>query len=143
MKLFVEGKEAKTGGRMYDNGKYTAIVYQRGEMTELSIRRNDRKPIMDWRDMQWIKNQLLGPEIEAVQIFPAESRLMDTANQYYLWAFPAGYIIPFGFEHRTVSQNISLTVDSPSVQRPFVEHVRPADLAEQEAFQRQVIEENT
>ena len=84
MKLFVEGKEAKTGGRMHYNDRYTAIVYQRGEMTELSIRRNDRKPSMDWRDMQWIKNQLLGPEIEAVQIFPAESRLMDAANQYYL-----------------------------------------------------------
>ena len=84
MKLFVEGKEAKTGGRRQYNDRYTAIVYQRGEMTELSIRRNDRKPSMDWRDMQWIKNQLLGPEIEAVQIFPAESRLMDAANQYYL-----------------------------------------------------------
>jgi hypothetical protein len=53
----------------------------------LSIKRIDKEPIMDWRDLQTIKNQLAGPEIEAIQVFPAESRLVDTSNQYHLWAF--------------------------------------------------------
>jgi hypothetical protein len=42
---------------------------------------------MDWRDLQAIKNQLCGDEAEAIQLFPAESRVVDTANQYHLWVF--------------------------------------------------------
>jgi hypothetical protein len=53
----------------------------------LSIKRNDKAPIMDWRDLQDIKNKLVGPEHEAIQLFPAESRCVDSANQYHLWAF--------------------------------------------------------
>lgn len=56
-------------------------------LVHLSIRRLDRKPVRDWRDLQRIKNQLLGAECEAIEIFPAESRLIDTANQYHLWGF--------------------------------------------------------
>lgn len=53
----------------------------------LSIKRNDKAPIMDWRDLQDIKNKLCGVECEAIQLFPAESRCVDSANQYHLWAF--------------------------------------------------------
>lgn len=52
----------------------------------LSIKRNDKEPILDWRDMQDIKNKLIGPEHEMVQLFPAESRLVDSANQYHFFA---------------------------------------------------------
>jgi hypothetical protein len=37
--------------------------------------------VHDWRDLQRIKNQLVGPECEAVELYPAESRKVDTANQ--------------------------------------------------------------
>jgi hypothetical protein len=52
----------------------------------LSIKRLDKEPIMDWRDLQAIKSQLCGAEAEALQLFPAESRVVDTANQYHLFA---------------------------------------------------------
>jgi hypothetical protein len=55
----------------------------------LSIKRFDRGPVRDWRHLQQIKNEVVGPEAEAFEIFPAESRLVDTANQYHLWAIPA------------------------------------------------------
>lgn len=51
----------------------------------LSIKRLDKEPCRDWRDFQAIKNQLVGPECEGVELFPAESRLIDTSNQYHLW----------------------------------------------------------
>lgn len=72
-------------------------------MLHLSIKRIDRKPIHDWRDLQQIKNEFVGEECEAVEIYPAESRLVDTANQYHLWCFmdPAQRI-PFGFGERFV-----------------------------------------
>jgi hypothetical protein len=64
----------------------------------LSIKRSDKEPIHDWRDLQEIKNQLVGTENEAIEIYPAESRCVDTANQYHLWVFAdPEYRIPFGF----------------------------------------------
>jgi hypothetical protein len=69
----------------------------------LSIHRLSREPCRDWRDLQRIKNQLLGEECEAVELYPAESRLVDSANEYHLigcsdptWRFP------FGFTERLV-----------------------------------------
>ena len=51
----------------------------------LSIKRHDREPISDWRVMQDIKTSLLGPDHEAMELYPAESRVVDLANQYHLW----------------------------------------------------------
>ena len=74
------------------------------EVTWISIRRIDREPIHDWRDLQRIKNDIAGPESEAMELYPAESRLMDTANQYHLFAFPEGeeHRFPIGFPMRAV-----------------------------------------
>lgn len=57
------------------------------EVWHLSFKRHDREPMNDWREMQEIKNLLCGRETEAVQVYPKESRLMDTSNQYHLFAF--------------------------------------------------------
>jgi hypothetical protein len=72
-------------------------------MVHLSIKRIDRKPIDEnhWRILQEIKNCIIGTNHEAVEIYPNEDRLMDTANQYHLWClaypdllFPFGYMTP-------------------------------------------------
>jgi hypothetical protein len=73
-------------------------------MIHLNIRRRDGKPILrDWRHFQRIKNELIGEECEAVEIYPAESRLNDTSNKYHLWCFadPA-FRLPFGMTRRDV-----------------------------------------
>lgn len=71
------------------------------EMLHLSIKRRDREVIHDWRDLQRIKNALVGEEHEAVELYPAESRLTDTANQYHLWVLTdPGVRFPFGFQDR-------------------------------------------
>lgn len=68
------------------------------DMVWLSIRRQDREAIHDWRHFQAIKNQLVGEECEGCELFPAESRVVDTANQYHLWCFKhPGVTFPFGF----------------------------------------------
>ena len=69
-------------------------------MIHLSIRNADRSARHDWRDFQRIKNQLAGPEWEAVEIYPAESRLVDAANQYHLWCFQ--FTFGIGFARRLV-----------------------------------------
>lgn len=59
----------------------------------IQVCRADGGSVFDWRDLQQIKNKVVGPEWEAVELFPAESRLKDPSNARYLWARKA----PFGF----------------------------------------------
>jgi len=93
-------------------------------MTYLSIKRRDKRHIRDWRDFQRIKNEIVGPEAEGIEIFPAESRLTDTCNQYHMWVFPPGHKLPFGFEGRVVGEN----PPDGAVQRPFQAGERPPDI---------------
>ena len=74
----------------------------KGKCDYLSIKTIDKKPIHDWRELQQIKNELCGEDREALEIYPSEHRLVDTANQYHLWVFPKGLQIPFGFTHREI-----------------------------------------
>lgn len=60
----------------------------------LQICRADGGSVFDWRHLQEIKNVVLGDEWEAVEIFPAESRLKDPSNARYLWA--SSRRLPFG-----------------------------------------------
>lgn len=93
-------------------------------MTHLSIKRRDKQTVRRWRDLQRVKNEVLGPEVEAVEIFPAESRLVDTANQYHLYALPRGMRFPFGYKDRLVMEGGGMG----AVQEPFEPDERPADL---------------
>jgi hypothetical protein len=53
----------------------------------LSIKRLNKNPIHDWRDLQAIKNALVGHQYEAIELYPASDRVVDTANQMHLWVF--------------------------------------------------------
>lgn len=119
-------------GKLYSNDVYTVLVKElapgsrdnrtAAEIVWLSIKRNDKEPIHDWRDLQAIKNMLVGPECEGVELFPAESRLVDTANQYHLWVFKNPKVgFHFGFnEGRHVDDENTL---SNGKQRKFKEEV--------------------
>lgn len=73
-------------------------------MFELTIRRMDREAGMDWRHVQLIKNQLVDPECEMVELYPAESRLRDSANQYWYYGFNNPKVrFPFGMFGRVVN----------------------------------------
>jgi hypothetical protein len=88
------------------------------QMKWLSIKRLDRAPIGEerFRDFQRIKNELVGKECEAVELYPAESRLVDTANQYHLWVIAEpGQMFPFGFGERLTSYKEKV---GGAVQRP-------------------------
>jgi hypothetical protein len=88
---------------MWLNNVFQVAAYDCGELVHLSIKRRDRRLVRDWRLLQWIKNELVGPECEAVELFPAESRLVDGADQWHLWVVkdPA-FRFPFGFSDRLV-----------------------------------------
>ena len=127
-------KVAAAGDLVFLNSRYQVdLTYHRdhpwGLMAELSIKTRDKQAHHDWRDLQRIKNELLGPEWEGVEVYPAESRLVDTANQYYLWCFEK-FRFPFGFQERVVAEGAWKN----SVQRPFDHGARPADCLTAEAW---------
>jgi hypothetical protein len=111
---------------MWHNDRYVVFVDRTPDndlmpgMMHLSIRRQDRKAVRDWRDFQRIKNQLAGPEREAIELYPAESRVVDTANQFHLWVLPEGQCAPAGwFGQRLVHSEADPV--SGAVQRPMDE----------------------
>ena len=68
-------------------------------MKQLSIRRIDRKVIRDWRHLQQVKNDIFSNENEAVELYPAASRVVDTANSYHLFVIvEPGVKFPFGWD---------------------------------------------
>lgn len=98
--------------------KQPALEKSWPDMIWLSIKRRDRAPIHDWRDLQRIKNDLVGPENEGLELYPAESRVQDGANQYHLWVFADPKVkVPVGWQ--------GMKHDGPSIfgetQRKFEE----------------------
>ncbi|MEQ1761608.1 MAG: hypothetical protein ABL984_00550 [Pyrinomonadaceae bacterium] len=95
-------------GDCFKNDLYTVF---RREISpgavHLSIRRNDREAAKDWRDFQRIKNELAGPEWEGLELYPAESRLVDAANQYHLWC--VSQRIEIGFDERCVTDEATIS----------------------------------
>ena len=59
----------------------------------LGITAADESAKHDWRDFQRIKNDIAGAEWEAVELYPAESRLIDPSNRFYLWCVPKGVFL--------------------------------------------------
>lgn len=66
----------------------------------LIVRRRDGRPIRSWTHFQQIKNELIGPQCEAVELYPAERNLVDAKDHYHLWAFTSPeHNFGIGFEH--------------------------------------------
>ena len=119
--------------KIYLNNLYQVAVYEHEETEHfpaywhLSIKRVDRSAKHDWRHLQRIKNELCGIENEGVELYPAESRLVDTANQFHLWVFCNPTMrFQFGFTERAVSEGDVMGV----IQRRFPRTAVPVDCEE-------------
>jgi len=70
---------------------------------QINIRRRDGAAMVrDWRHFQQIKNEVVGPEREAIEVYPAESRKVDTCNKHHLWVLPEGQCVPTNWNERDV-----------------------------------------
>ena len=114
---------------VFVNKKYTVAArpHSKGEVLWLSIRRNDRKRIDDWRDVQLVKNEIAGPESDAFQIFPKESRLKDGANQYHLYCLPEGETIPCGMSEGRAVTDLNNKEERDSFRREAEQEGIPAE----------------
>jgi hypothetical protein len=89
------------------NNRYGIHVYRRKAILRsgsvalhLNIRRQDGGIDFPWYDLQRIKNEIVGPEYVAIEIFPAESELVDQANARHLFVLPLGEPSPFTIRGR-------------------------------------------
>ncbi len=79
--------------QVFQNPKYVVQIFNDRKVIgrparQVMIRRSDSAPIYSWSDMQRIKNEIFGEEVEALQMFPKESELVDVANLYWMWVLP-------------------------------------------------------
>lgn len=120
--------------KIWLNGRYKVWIYENvlrhgqwPRMHWLSIKRRDQEPIREWRDLQRIKNDLIGEQCEGVELFPAESRLVDASNQYHMFVFADSKArFPFGYTQR----GVALPHDDGSKQAPFEKEPEDAATAE-------------
>lgn len=102
------GQRGRNGVEYWENYVYEVTVrryatgwpFGGGEYIQLGIASHDGEARHDWRDFQRIKNDVCGPNWEAIEIYPSEERLIDPSNYYMLWCAP---FIPVGmFVARTI-----------------------------------------
>lgn len=94
--------------------------YQLPTVVHLSIKRLDQTTLRDWRHLQRIKNEVVGPDCQGFEVFPPERYLVDNANQWHLWVFAdPGFALPIGFAERLVIDDEEVSERWGAVQRPF------------------------
>lgn len=115
------------GSAMFGNDYYMVIVSRMDSTPDgdgflhLSIKNVDNAPIRDWRHFQRIKDELVGQDREAIELYPRRGRVVDEANQYHLWVMPAGFEIQIGYRDGQVCDADIANRPQFSKQRPFGE----------------------
>lgn len=83
----------------YVNNRYSVQVSfvstAVGKVTHFWIRHHAGEMPRSWMDMQRIKNELAGSDATAVEVFPPQAELVDSANMAHLWVYPADFVMPF------------------------------------------------
>lgn len=82
---FVSKMVADEPTRMFRSAVHQVSVYDDPYCVHLSFKRNSRQPILSLTDYYVILHQFELPIGYAFELFPAESRVVDTANQYHLY----------------------------------------------------------
>lgn len=89
--------------RFVANERYSVQFFEQssrwGKITHLLIRRHDQGKGLPWAHKQRIKNELVGEDRTAVEVFPSAKNLIDDADVYHLWVLPPDFDLPFGI-HR-------------------------------------------
>lgn len=112
----------------FRNNKYNGWLWEFEDGScHVSFKRNDRAAARDWREFMAIKNDLVGLDREAVEIYPSEFNLVDAANEYHLWIYPRGFMCEMGFEESEILEGYNghdhaeyrMTGKSGATQREF------------------------
>ncbi|WP_215239304.1 DUF7694 domain-containing protein [Dyadobacter helix] len=84
--------------RCFRNNRYTVMIDDQckvstGTAIRAMVQSHLNLPIQNhWSEMQRIKNVIFGPETTAIEYYPAESRLENRENIYWMWVFNDGLL---------------------------------------------------
>jgi hypothetical protein len=84
--------------RAFRNNRYTVMIYDNcktthGTAIQVLIQNHFDEPIKNhWGEIQRIKNEIFGPEVMAIEYYPAESELINDHNIYWIFIYPQGVI---------------------------------------------------
>ncbi|MBU0491772.1 MAG: hypothetical protein KKA73_03360 [Chloroflexi bacterium] len=67
-----------------------------GTIRHLKVWRHDGRDGIPWDDLQAIKDEMLGEETLAIEVFPPADLLVNEVNTRHLWEVPDPGLIPFG-----------------------------------------------
>lgn len=118
------------GGMIYHNSRYQ-VYLQRFSSQDggpdaiyLFFQRIDQNQLIPYRDKMRVKDELVHPECEAIELFPARSRVSSLISGCALWIIDDPvYRFPFGFSRRVVTD---IALDG-AVQEPWLPEERPLD----------------
>ena len=72
---------------------------QHGPLRHLRVQRRDGRDGITWDTLQRIKDDVLGTDVVAVEIYPAQENLVNEINARHLWEVPTE-LIDFGLGRR-------------------------------------------
>ena len=105
------------------------------EVIWLSMKALDDSARHDWREFQWIKNELCGEDWEGFELYPSEERLIDSVNQFHLWCLAPPARVPIGWWGRSVVEENTTKYGS---QRKWEPTMRPDDLISEEDMEKKI-----
>lgn len=86
-------KESRFAGlkRMYRYSSlgtdYTITYSEIDKYIHIRIHRDDSGTVFHWMDIQEIKNQLLGENKIAIQVYPRSDQLVNNGNTCHIWSW--------------------------------------------------------
>lgn len=89
----MQSKRPKDPSFRYWNSRYRVTVTEAKQSLlkckcwKMLIIRADQSAHHDYRDYQRIKDDIFGPEAEALELYPARSREVDPSNAFILYVF--------------------------------------------------------
>lgn len=70
-----------------------------GWVRHLRVQRNDGNDGITWDELQAVKDEFLGADCQAVEIYPQADELVNETNLRHLWEVPAHIYMPNLFRH--------------------------------------------
>jgi hypothetical protein len=83
--------------QIFENGWFAVSIRPIASGYHLFISNAPGTPVRSWHDLQRIKNELIGYDHTAVEIFPPQKEVVDQANMTHLWVLKLYRSLPPDF----------------------------------------------
>lgn len=70
------------------------MVPEWGMVRHLKVWRYSGKDKITWDQLQAVKNEYLGPDVVAIEVYPRQDDLVNSTNMRHLWEVPKHIAVP-------------------------------------------------